>query len=490
MKPNILFIMIDALRSDMLTCYDLRGVATPNIDRLVKEGVLFREAFSCSNSTDPSVTSMMTGLYPHRHGIIHQGEYVTPEEIAKVRRVQWWLPELLQAAGYHTLAIDFLGRWHRRGFDEYSGFLRQYLAIYRAIKRIIYKLKLWDFAHLIMTVIGGRQSKIAPSIFEEYDNAQLEVNRAIEMVKNEHNEPFFLFLHFWDVHAPYVPPDRFVQVNSPVGGGERRSMASALAEINNPAWRQFAWRLSRKSTYVDEVVALYRGEVAFVDEQLGRLWETLERLGLMDETLIILTSDHGESLGEHGIYFDHHGLYDVTIRVPLILRYPPALPRGLQIKGLVQHVDLMPTMLELLGIEAPDSLDGRSLLPAISRGVADHRPLIFAVETHGQHKMALRTERYKYICAPSEKEAFCRYCGKIHGGVEELYDLARDPGETENLAETEPEVRRMLAEQLAKWQEALERRDASEPELPAVEIEFTEEEKRMVEERLRDLGYM
>ncbi|MGQ9628210.1 MAG: sulfatase family protein, partial [Anaerolineae bacterium] len=484
-RLNILFILVDALRPDMLTCYDPQGVATPNIDRLAEEGVLFRDAFSCINATDSSLMSIMTGLYPARHGIIHQGMFITSEEIAQARKVRL-TSELLQEAGYRTLAIDWLGRWHRRGFDKYSGYLIKRNAISEFTRKIVYKAGLWGIAHLIMTSIGGEPLPVV----KDYDDAQLVVNRAIEMVKDEHNEPFFLFLHFWDVHYPYIPPDRFVQVNGPLGGGERRLIASALAEINNPVWQQFTRRLARGYKYVDEVVALYRGEVAFVDEQLGRLWETLEKLGVMDETLIILTSDHGESLGEHGIYFDHHGLYDVTIRVPLILRYPPALPRGLQIKGFVQHVDLMPTMLELLGIEAPDSLDGRSLLPAISRGVADHRPLVYVEEANTQRKVALRTERYKYICAPSEKEAFCRYCGKIHGGVEELYDLARDPGETENLAETEPEVRRMLAEQLAKWQEALERKDASEPELPAVEIEFTEEEKRMVEERLRDLGYM
>lgn len=177
----------------------------------------------------------------------------------------------------------------------------------------------------------------------------------------------------------------------------------------------------------------YRGAVRYVDKQIGRLLEEIKAADILENTWIIITSDHGESLTEHQIYFDHHGLYDVTTRVPLIFYYPRLFSPHKRIEAMVQHVDFVPTVCEVLGVECGGSgFDGQSLMPLIGEQKKEIRPYVFNEESYVQRKIGLRTKKFKYIYAPHD-EGWCSYCQRVHGGKEELYDLESDPEEKDNI---------------------------------------------------------
>jgi arylsulfatase A-like enzyme len=171
----------------------------------------------------------------------------------------------------------------------------------------------------------------------------------------------------------------------------------------------------------------------------------------LEDTLLVITSDHGDSLTEHEIYFDHHGLYDESTHVPLFLHYPRGWQKGLRLQSFVQHVDLLPTICEAAGIAPPEGVDGKSLLPLISGSVQQLREAVFTEESYVQRKAALRTDRYKYIQA-LDGTGWCRYCEKVHIGLEELYDLLEDPRELKDLSKSHHDV---AAEMRGRLQEII-----------------------------------
>jgi arylsulfatase A-like enzyme len=261
-----------------------------------------------------------------------------------------------------------------------------------------------------------------------------------------------------------------------------------LNQIKNEGRRAYLKKYLGKSPNLDYVLAKYYGAIAYVDHEVGRLMNALKKNHLLENTLIVITSDHGESLTEHDIFFDHHGLYDVSIHVPLILA-GPKLPEGRRIKGLIQHVDLAPTILEILDLPVQNekAFDGNSLTPLINGDKKELHPAVFAEEAYYERKRAVRTKRYKYIKALSKEEGLCRCCHLIHGALEELYDLSLDPQEVQNIVEKEPKVRNELRNRLSKWVESFEENEANgrkeEKTMPQYEKEVE------VMERLRKLGY-
>jgi arylsulfatase A-like enzyme len=489
-RPNVIFVIVDALRNDMISFAGAFAPPTPNIDRLASAGVFFHDAYSCTNATDSSVTSMMTGLYPARHGILRHGVYVTPEEKAQVWRVPM-LAEILGESGYHTMAIDWLGRWHRRGFDSYSG-VGQRRAYVKGLIGFLKRHSLGGTTNTIRTAAKGHLNKMAGSL-KAIDDAEWIVDHMVSFLQSQQGgPPFFLFAHFWDLHAPYRPLERFMRQVPARRDQPRLTIKQALAHLDDTVWRGQVERWTQGYTFVDEVVAAYQSQVMFVDEQLGRFLSAMDRLNLNRQTLVILTSDHGESFCEHGICFDHHGLYESTIHVPLLLWAPGVLPGGLEIRGLVQHIDLVPTLLEFLNIPFPGDWDGRSLLPAIQEGIS-RRTSIYLEEALTQHKIAIRTDRHKYIRALSEEDALCRYCGTVHGGQEELYDLIQDPLESRNCAQEDVELRETFQQQWSRWQSEPGSGPLASPEqVPGLDdqVEAGDEGEEAIIERLRALDYL
>jgi arylsulfatase len=476
-RPNILFIVVDALRARNLGCYGYSKSTSPNIDNLAREGALFQSAYSCATTTHPSFTSIFSGRYPLSHGIMKHERMLTPKDVKTLDDSGTvLLPEVLKSNGYKTLAIDWLGRWHRRGYDYYSGTLsRQRLRLYWLLGRVI-KLE------RLSTYIAHRKL---------IDHGGVVTNRAVETLRKFHGERFFLLLHYWDTHIPYNPPKRYVKQFIDSDYGKNQSLQEICSQFDTKHAPYMRHRIFGTAKDTNEVQARYDGAIAFVDYQIKRLIETLERYGILDETLIIITSDHGESLTEHEIYFGHHGLYDVTIHVPLIFRWPEFAQKR-KIQSFIQHVDIVPTLYDLLGIKAKTPLDGRSLVPLVDEEIRELRSSVYVEEADAERKVAIRTCDYKYIRALSEKDAVCNWCGKVHGGPEELYDLNEDPEENQNLVKERVTEAQALKEELGKLENSLStnkgKKQVEERGEKPVDRSSDEEEK-LIAERLKNLGY-
>lgn len=394
---NVVFITIDTTRWDAMGYAGAAGNPTPTIDGLARDGARFDNAVASVPLTLPSHSTMFTGLVPPKHGVRDNGGFVLdPKHVT--------LAERLQARGWKT--GGFVGayvldaKWGiNQGFDTY--FDQFDLTKYK-------RISLGDVARTAGEVVDA----------------------AIPWLDQHAGGKFFAWLHFYDPHTPYDPPE---------------------------PWKgRFQGRP-------------YVGEVAYVDAQIARVTNWLAARGLTDRTIIVVTADHGESLGEHGE--GTHGLfiYDATVKVPLVIRTPYAATRGRQVPQVVRSHDLAPTVLELLGLPADPSMDGRSLAPLLAGARVDeldaYSESLYARHHYGWNELtALRAGRFKYIEAPRP----------------ELYDLELDPGETENLFE----ARRPLAERLAAGLLAI----AAEDVTAGSEGQATVDPE--TRERLAALGYI
>jgi len=458
MKPNIIFIIIDAVRARNVGAYGYDKPTTPNIDKIAQQGVLFRNAYSCTNYTGSSLPSIFSGIYPPGHGILHHGGSLGDEEAkAFIQSGIKLLPEILQPEGYSTIALDWLGRWHRRGYDYYSGTAD--IKLVRPINRVLKAIA----PHKSLLSLSAGLVLLRRMILSPTYAAEFTTDRAIGRIKENRKKPFFLFIHYWDVHQGYTVPKRYSRPFRDMNYSEiphHTEKVRGLYSISDKGLRSVGMKLLSRTKTVREQTAEYDGAITYVDGEIGRLLEALKEYGIADQTLLIITSDHGESLTEHGIYFDHHGLYEVSIHVPLIMRYPGVLPAGKAVEGFIQHTDLVPTILDLVDIKHPqEDFDGESLMPLIHEG-KELRSSVYVEEAYAERKMAVRTKKYEYIKAPTKEDALCRLCNRIHGGVEELYDLESDPEQNHNLVEDKPETAKQLQNLLTEWMAYLEQKKA------------------------------
>ncbi len=458
MKPNVVFVIIDALRARNVGAYGYDKPTTPNIDKIAEEGVLFRNAYSCTNYTDSSLTSIFSGVFPSGHGILHTGLRLRDEEVeAFAQSGVKLLPELLHSEEYATIGLDWMGRWHRRGYDYYSGITEAKLAV--PINRITRTLA----SHKSLQSLRAGMVLLRRRFLSQAYSATFTTERAINLIEKNRNRPFFLFIHYWDVHQGYSYPKRYSKPFLHLDYSQmpkNTEKVSDLYSLSDKGLRSLGMKVLSRSKTVSEQIAEYDGAIRYVDDELGRLMEALKKRGIADQTLLIITSDHGESLTEHGICFDHHGLYEVSIHVPLIMRYPEVLAGGKIIDGFVQHTDLVPTILDLLQIKhSQEDFDGESLLPLIRTGDG-LRSSVYVEEAYAERKRAVRTRGYEYIKALSEEAAICRLCNRIHGGVEELYDLENDPEQNYNLVGDRPQIVKAMQNLLGEWTTYLEQKKA------------------------------
>jgi arylsulfatase A-like enzyme/Tfp pilus assembly protein PilF len=346
---NVVVITLDTTRADRLGCYGFRGVETPAIDALAREGVVFDHATATVPLTFPSHSSIFTGLVPPHHGVRDNGGFFLDE--SKVT-----LAERLKQAGYATGA--FVAAWVlerkwglAQGFDEYSD--------------------KFDLSKYKVVSLGTVQ--------KPGDEVMSDAIAWLETVKERR---FFAWVHLYDPHTPYDPPEPF------------------------------------SSRYPSQP---YLAEIAYTDSVVGRLTAWLREKNLIERTLVVLTGDHGESLGEHGEATHAYFIYDSTTHVPLVVRTPWGVRgrRAAQTSG----VDVMPTVLDLAGLPPQPGIDGRSLAREILDPAAGSDSVAYS-ETYfpryhfgWQHLRALRSREYKYVDAPEP----------------ELYDLSADPGETKNI---------------------------------------------------------
>lgn len=479
MDHNVIVVVIDALRRDSVGAFGGDRGLTPNIDSLADDGTAFENAFSCTNTTDPSVTSIHTGRDPETV-VKHHGPFVTDEEKRRAESVST-VPEVLNDQGYFTAVTGrTLGRWHQRGFDHYpeeSLGRYQRRAIGEKLERISPKLRTF-----------------AGSLYDRYASATSSSSDAVDNFLDATGDgPFYGFIHLMDTHVPYTHQedlvseylDRFDYPNPDLetffeDHEDNGYVSETMREYSDE--RDYEVGLARW-------FAKYDAAVRIADRKVGKLIEGLEDRGVLDETTVVVTSDHGESLDEHGIYFEHHGLYDPEIRVPLVF-HGPSIPDADR-SEFVQLYDLAPTVLSLTGTDAAVGAEGRSLTPLLGgEGDWDDREYVVAHESHAQSRRAIRTREYKFVKhvpeAVLERErggSFeCGYCNTTHGDERELFDLRSDPAETENVLEDNPEVAEDLDEKLTGYFDGLE---ALSTDGEAVEYENEEE----LMDRLEDLGY-
>lgn len=402
-KPNVLLISLDTTRADHLGCYGYAPARTPNLDALARGGVLFWQAASPSPLTQPAHASIMTGMYPTHHGVRVNGNTALSQE-------QETMAEALAEEGYETGA--FLGAFV---LDGRWG-LNQGFAVYDD------RFDLERHRHLDL---GGVQRP-----------ADQVVDAALGWLEKRQGRPFLAWIHLYDPHTPYEPPEPF---RSDHGG-------------RGPA-------------------ALYDGEIAFTDQQVGRVLSWLRSKGLERKTVIVVIGDHGEGLGSHGEGTHGYFVYDYAQRVPFMVSTPFAELQGVRVDAQVSSVDVLPSVLALTGIDPPAEVHGRSLVPLMF----DPRE-VETVYAYGESMTPnlqfgwsslhfLRSARYKVIKAPRP----------------ELYDLATDPEEKTNVYEGQRPVAR---EMLARLDALMERtgRGAPAPEAANLDQETLE--------RLSALGYV
>lgn len=437
---NIVLVVVDALRPDRVGAYSGANL-TPNMDLLAQSGEVFTQCYSCINATDPSVTTILTGLYPTRHGLLNHGVEISEEEqkyVSGTTPLPALLPETHRSAG-----IDTLERWHKRGFDDYLN--PRYSGGSGVLERLDRITKLSAIRDKAKSLFG----------FEETDRpveSETISNLAIEFFQNS-DKPFFLFAHYWESHIPYISLDEQPEaIRNRTYDGDDVSLDNLLDSIEGSPWKErLDTQLTGNATTVADMKRKYDAGVWKVDQAIGDLINSLKEQEIFEETAVIVTADHGESLTEHGIFFDHHGLYDPSIHVPLIINAPGFNGRETKF---VQHFDLVPTVLDFLDIDFnTNRFDGVSLLPDDgSRSI--QRDAVFLEECHTTRKRAIRTKTHKFIRRLDDREE-CRYCGVEHGSDEELYEIQSDPEEKHNMIDQNPRVGDELQQKLESWIQGL-----------------------------------
>jgi arylsulfatase A-like enzyme len=403
-QPNIVLLGIDSLRADHMSCYGYERLTTPHIDRFAEGGTLFENTFSAHIPTTSAYSSMLTGRDVFGTQVValrHKGPLR-----AEVRT----LPEILREAGYNTTCVGFRGNPASRGFDEYI-----------------------DFAGW-----GSWNEGRSPKAQNLNDVAIPELDRLIGEEK-----PFFLFLRHMDPHAPYLPPTPFERMF--YHGDECDPANKSMEPVMNfkPFCDFFAAWMPPGISDKDYVIAQYDGAIAYMDSCIATIFQALETHEILDETIVVINGDHGETLYEHECWFDHHGTYDNVLHVPLIIRYPGKVPAGHRVAGHNQHKDLVPTILELAEIEVPDEMEGRSLLPMARGEAATLDDEIYITECTWMRKHGWRTPEWKLIIA---LEPDFHFKPEV-----ELYNLQDDPNENRNLAEACPEVVADLKARMEAW---------------------------------------
>jgi len=471
---NVVLIVVDALRTDRVGAYDGDSL-TPNIDTLAEEGEIFENFYSCINATDPLLTTLMTGLYPTSHGVINHADDVTDEEKEYVSGRQN-LPELLPDS-YTSIGIDILGRWHARGFDKYLQPGRE------SNDKNAFRRLLQTISSLLARFPNSFEQRIREFYRKKTDgNATLPTTAeeitdlTIESV-NSTEEPWFVLTHYWDTHLPYVSPEHHPQevVDKTYPGGEV-PLSEALEPISGSSWgERLQSGILGDADTVGDMYQKYDAGAVHVDRSIGRLIRTLKKNDEYEETTIILLADHGESLTEHQIFFDHHGLYEPTTHVPCIIKAPSFSG---QEDTFVQHFDILPTILELLGVRYDEAIyDGKSLVPRNGDRDLD-RNAVYMEEALAARKRAIRTEEFTYIESLDDKD-ICGYCGIKHADGPELYDRQSDPDEINNIIHEQPDVASKLSNELESW-------ISNRPDPVGDSVDFDTEE---VMDHLEDLGY-
>jgi arylsulfatase A-like enzyme len=470
-RRNVVLVTVDTLRADHLGCYGNSAVRTPEIDRFAREGALFERSYAAANSTVPSHLTLLTSLPMSAHGVLTNAGRLTRPVVA--------LPALFAQAGYRAGAVvsaKHLGpefalgaalsdlnlyavprrlsvpsraeATNDRAFEWLRGVCRDpfFLWVHYWDPHMPYAPPPpFDTAYYDGDATDARHhgmddATLAWAFYEKPRLRQLLAERAAEVQGLERA----LGVDWRKLRTLiYEPVDLDTYVHDPAAAGRARrdlEQLAAFARARVPLRADLSrWLVGVRDLRYPR--ARYAGEVSYVDREIGRLRTELERMGVADRTAVVITADHGESLGEHGVYFDHAGLYEDTLRVPLIVWAPGVVPAGRH-GEIARGLDIAPTLLALAGLSVPSSMAGR---PLFDQGGGDEA----VAESAGQRQVMIVDGHWKLIRTVRSfyyVPAFARAAGTV-----ELYDLERDPGEEMDLATARADVVNNLSQRLDGW---------------------------------------
>ena len=400
-KPNLILVGIDSLRANHMSLYGYPRLTTPHIDKFASGGTVFENHFSPHIPTTPGYSSMFTGLDCFGMDVValrHKGA---------LRSDITTLAEILGDNGYNTSCVGFSGNCASRGFQNYLDF------------------EGWG------SWAAGRSQKA-----ENLNKVAIpELKRLSDLKK-----PYFLFMRHMDPHSPYLPPQPFERIF--YHGNELAPKNRSLQKTYQfkPFSDYFQSWFPPGCTDSEYIIAQYDGALAYMDACIANIFATIQTMDRTEDTLVVITSDHGETLDDHDYYYDHHGLYECTLSVPLAFVWPGKVPAGKRISNITLTKDTTPTILDIMGIKTRIKYDGQSLQPLMQGKPWEAEPEFYITECTWQRKHGWRTPQWKLIHALEPDLHF--------GPKVELYNLITDPGETKNLAKQEPEIVAMLEERM------------------------------------------
>ncbi len=471
-NPNVIMVLIETTRADHIGCYGYKRDTTPNIDALAKEGVVFENYYTAAPFSGPSKATLATGLFPYNNGVRSMPQ--------RIRRDVKTLAQVFRANGYRTGGFAsglFMGPQfgYHRGFETYECLGTPY--------------DLFRFT----TALRGLEltlNRLTPWYMDENERVRVEdatraVPRVLNWIDSDAADPFYCLLEFNEPHLDYVPPPPFNKKFTEDYPGYTLMKDISTRKIPRYDVIYDFDKLGYSQRDVAQSIALYDGEIAYVDWAIGNLVAGLRKRGLLDNTVLMVTADHGENFGEHGIYFQHTQLYEAALHVPMVVHYPRQLQPA-RIKGLVGEVDVFPTLMELAGISYTAPLDGVSMLRKIDNDVSNY-PL-FAEDDIMRDPALKRYPNYRvYLPGVAGKWRMIRegdwkliYIPNATGGEYELYDVVKDPLERNNLYATEPAIGERLRLRLDQW---IEQDKSGEKDLDPAMLKAREKE-------LRALGYI
>jgi arylsulfatase A-like enzyme len=444
---HVIFISLDTTRPDHIGCYGNPWISTPHLDRLAGESILFTQYMTVVPTTLPSHTSLFTGTYPHHHGNPQNGYMVNKENVM--------LTEILKAAGYQTMG--FIGSFaldsrfdFSQGFDYYD----------QSYERFVGDGKLTEHERSARSV--------TQSVIRHINAVPL-------------SQPLFLFVHYFDPHKPFEPPAPYDTMYRWEGDDNSAPDKRIAVSYSCPhSLSDENWQLSKQAALG------YAGEISYMDHHLGKLLDHLQQKGILDDAILVVTSDHGENFWEHMPYF-HHGTstHQTSMHAVCMIRLPAAAHGGTVVHKPISSVDMLPTILRFLDLPAPERIDGRAFdLDQRADSIGDRlvygqatltspwkAPAVSAGWPHTNKARCVRSGNLVYLQTP-------------YASREELYDLSSDPYEQNNLLKAPSPQMASVARELKK---SLEAWAASADPLES----FPEKERREETiEKLKALGYL
>jgi arylsulfatase len=439
--PHILLIMADQMRGDCLGCDGNAAISTPNLDRIASEGARFRSAYSSMPTCTPARSALLTGLAPWNHGMLRM--------VAMADRYPLTKPRMLRDAGYYTVGV---GKMHYHPQRNPHGYHRVVLDESGRAEhpdfRSDYRSWFWSQApHLDpdATGIGWNDYPAKPYALPERLHPTFWTGQTAVNFISDYNraEPFFLKVSFARPHSPYDPPERFWRQYEGAALPPARTgkWADRYAPRSGP--KDDIWHGNLGAEQVRSSRQGYYGSIGFIDEQVGRILESLEKRRMLEETLIVFTSDHGDMLGDQHLWRKSYA-YEPSARIPMLMRWPEGMvsgERGRTVTQTVELRDILPTFLEAAGAAARSELDGRSMLPLAAGRTDGWRPWLDL-----EHGVCYSPENHWNALTDGQE----KYIFHAFAGGEQFFDLRNDPHELNDLA---PD--RAAMERVRLWRERM-----------------------------------